>query len=43
MRTYLCSRCQDGVVKDEGGGWGECPVCGQDHDIACLTELREVR
>jgi ribosomal protein L37AE/L43A len=42
-RMYLCSRCREGIVKNDGSGWGECPVCGQEHDIACLTELKAVR
>lgn len=39
----LCTDCTQGVVRDMGDGWGACPVCGREHDIATLPPLHTNR
>lgn len=40
---YVCTGCANGIVRDTGDGWGACPVCGREHDVAMLPPLHTNR
>lgn len=39
LAGYLCNHCREGLVKDEGKGWGSCPVCAYDLDVQTLQRI----
>jgi DNA-directed RNA polymerase subunit M/transcription elongation factor TFIIS len=41
--VYRCPHCRDGLLTDEGHGWGECSTCGYEIDVETPTSADEVR